>query len=98
MCYSPASYANAGDLQKKAQLFKDRKGTVSRFMKTPYGQHSASDTFLTQTHWPHANIYRDERKVIRLGQEETYKRDRPVSEPVETDKLLKLAGVVPYGL
>lgn len=54
--------------------------------------------FLTQTHWPHANIYRDVRKVIRLGQEETYKRDRPVREPVETEKLLKLAGVIPYGL
>ncbi|KAG8161268.1 hypothetical protein KVR01_009532 [Diaporthe batatas] len=49
------------------------------------------------THWPHANIYRDERKVIRLGQEETYTRDRPIQEPVETDILLKLAGVVPYG-
>ncbi|KAJ0120119.1 uncharacterized protein J7T55_000973 [Diaporthe amygdali] len=76
MCYSPASYASAEDLQMKAQLFKDRKGT---------------------THWPHANIFRNERKVIRLGQEETYKRDRPVQEPVETEKLLKLAGVVSYG-
>lgn len=98
MCYSPASYAGADDLQKKAQFFKDRKGTVSQLLDSPWGQKIASDTFWTQTHWPHAKIYRDERKVTRLGQEETYKRDRPVREPVETDKLLKLAGVVPYGL
>lgn len=34
---------------------------------------------------------------MRLGKEETYERNRPVLEPVETDKLLRLAGVVPYG-
>lgn len=29
MCYTPASYAKPEDLALKAQLFKDRKGTVS---------------------------------------------------------------------
>lgn len=29
MCYTPASYANPDDLALKAELFKDRKGTVS---------------------------------------------------------------------
>lgn len=29
MCYTPASYAKPDDLALKAQLFKDRKGTVS---------------------------------------------------------------------
>lgn len=29
MCYTPASYAKQEDLALKAQLFKDRKGTVS---------------------------------------------------------------------
>lgn len=31
MCYTPASYAKPDDLALKAQLFKERKGTVSRY-------------------------------------------------------------------
>lgn len=50
-----------------------------------------------QTHWPHANIF-TERKYIqeRLGEPETYTRERPVHEPEETETVLKLAGVLPY--
>lgn len=39
MCYTPASYAKPEDLALKAQLFKDRKGTVSRlptYLPTTY--------------------------------------------------------------
>lgn len=31
MCYTPASYAKPDDLALKAQLFKERKGTVSKY-------------------------------------------------------------------
>lgn len=56
-------------------------------------------TFLIQqqTHWPHANIFTERKYTIeRLGQPETYVRDRPFHEPEETEQVLKLAGVVPY--
>lgn len=110
MCYTPASYAKPDDLALKAQLFKDRKGTVS----PPRLPHLISfyrvvvaSSWLTacptrlfslpQTHWPHANIF-TERKYVqeRLGEPETYVRQRPVHEPEETEVVLKLAGVLPY--
>ncbi|KAJ4417477.1 hypothetical protein N0V82_006141 [Gnomoniopsis sp. IMI 355080] len=49
------------------------------------------------THWPHANIF-TERKYVqeRLGELETYAREKPVHEPEETDVVLKLAGVQSY--
>lgn len=50
-----------------------------------------------QTHWPHANIFTERKYTIeRLGQPETYVRDRPFHEPEETEQVLKLAGVLPY--
>ncbi|KAL1653555.1 hypothetical protein SLS61_003701 [Didymella pomorum] len=48
------------------------------------------------THWPHANIFRQEDKHMRLGQPDTYIRERPAFEPEETDLVLKLAGVRSY--
>ncbi|KAH7398788.1 hypothetical protein DE146DRAFT_504849 [Phaeosphaeria sp. MPI-PUGE-AT-0046c] len=48
------------------------------------------------THWPHANIFHHEDKNMRLGQPDTYSRDRPAHEPEESDLVLKLAGVKAY--
>lgn len=48
------------------------------------------------THWPHANIFRQEDKYMRLGQHDEYIRERPAFEPEETDLVLKLAGVKSY--
>ncbi|KAJ9137882.1 Phytanoyl-dioxygenase [Pleurostoma richardsiae] len=48
------------------------------------------------THWPHANIYPNGSQQERLGKPETYIRSRPVHEPVESEQVLKLAGVMPY--
>jgi len=33
---------------------------------------------------------------LRLGEKDPYHRDRPFEEPVLADKLLKLAGAMPY--
>lgn len=48
------------------------------------------------THWPHANIFRQEDKHVRLGQPDKYIRERPAFEPEETDLVLRLAGVKSY--
>ncbi|KAH3950684.1 hypothetical protein HBI56_204600 [Parastagonospora nodorum] len=48
------------------------------------------------THWPHANIFRQEDKHMRLGKPDSYVRDRPAHEPEESDLVLKLAGVKAY--
>lgn len=102
MCYTPASYAKPDDLALKAQLFKDRKGTVSSSPRMlPPVILRTLETLLIhstlKTHWPHANIF-TERKYVqeRLGEPETYVREKPVHEPEETDLVLKLAGVLPY--
>ena len=46
--------------------------------------------------WPHANIFRQEDKHMRLGKPDSYVRDRPAHEPEESDLVLKLAGVKAY--
>lgn len=51
---------------------------------------------MTQTHWPHANIFANGMAQERLGKPETYVRERPVQEPAETEQVLKLAGVLSY--
>ncbi|KAH8897559.1 hypothetical protein GQ53DRAFT_802870 [Thozetella sp. PMI_491] len=48
------------------------------------------------THWPHANIFRNDTEQKRLGKTEDYTRHRPIQEPEESEQVLKLAGVVPY--
>lgn len=51
----------------------------------------------SKTHWPHANIFTERKYVLeRLGEPEAYVREKPVHEPEETDRVLKLAGVLPY--
>jgi hypothetical protein len=99
MCYTPASYATPEDLRKKAELFKSRIGTVSQiffffFKKKILGW--LLTIFESQTHWPHANIFPNNSVQTRLGQPETYTRSQPMESPTESDKLLKLAGVMPY--
>lgn len=98
MCYSPASYATSDSLVLKAKLFRDRKGTVSADLSgvLKAEANDVTDSQISQTHWPHANIFPNERELIRLGKPETYTRTRPIHEPLETEQVLKLAGVVPY--
>ncbi|EXJ79491.1 hypothetical protein A1O1_08755 [Capronia coronata CBS 617.96] len=49
------------------------------------------------THWPHDNLwFRDEWKRPRLGNPDTYNRDTPRQEIEATDKMLKLAAIIPY--
>ncbi|ORY18648.1 hypothetical protein BCR34DRAFT_621431 [Clohesyomyces aquaticus] len=48
------------------------------------------------THWPHANIFLQEDKDVRLGQPDEYSRDRPAYEPEESDVVLRVAGVKAY--
>ncbi|TVY14532.1 putative phytanoyl-CoA dioxygenase [Lachnellula arida] len=74
-CYTPASFAAPDDLDKKAELFDQRKGT---------------------THWPHANIYPNDEKKLRLGKIDVNERNRPFEEPEMNDIVLKLAGRLPY--
>lgn len=51
---------------------------------------------LGTTHWPHANIFHQEDKHLRLGKPDSYSRDSPVEKAEESDLLLKLAGVKAY--
>ncbi|KAK7190497.1 hypothetical protein PSPO01_03472 [Paraphaeosphaeria sporulosa] len=51
---------------------------------------------LGTTHWPHANIFHQEDKHLRLGKPDTYSRDAPFEEAEETELVLKLAGVKAY--
>ncbi|KAF4540680.1 Phytanoyl- dioxygenase [Lasiodiplodia theobromae] len=75
ICYTPASFASAEDLELKSALFKQRCGT---------------------THWPHANIFPNKEKQLRLGKPDTFSRERPYQEPEENELTLKLAGVLQY--
>jgi ectoine hydroxylase-related dioxygenase (phytanoyl-CoA dioxygenase family) len=47
------------------------------------------------THWPHCNIF-TQGKAMRNGKVCPGERDEPLEKPVHSDKLLKLAGVIPY--
>jgi len=48
------------------------------------------------THWPHANIYPNDEKKLRLGKPDVNERDRPFEEPEMNDVVLKLAGRLAY--
>jgi hypothetical protein len=91
ICYTPASFAKEDDVEKKADYFKQRYGTVSTSFTL---QQQRND--ILQTHWPHANIFLHEDKHLRLGQPDVYSRDRPAHEPEESDIVLRLAGVKAY--
>ncbi|PYH78429.1 hypothetical protein BO82DRAFT_435041 [Aspergillus uvarum CBS 121591] len=53
----------------------------------------------TTTHWPHTNLYTHGKATVTVDGEEQVdplERDEPLTKPVRTEQLLKLAGVVPY--
>lgn len=41
-------------------------------------------------------MYTGNAERFRLGEPETYVRERPMEEPIESEQVLKLAGVMPY--
>ncbi|KAM0415970.1 hypothetical protein ACHAPT_013069 [Fusarium lateritium] len=47
------------------------------------------------THWPHCNIWGQGRAMVD-GKLDPLERTEPLEKPVETDQILKLAGVKPY--
>lgn len=53
----------------------------------------------TTTHWPHCNLYTHGGATIKVDGKDVpdpLDRTEPVTKPDPTDKLLKLAGVIPY--
>lgn len=91
ICYTPAAFASEEDLEKKIGYFRQRLGTVSKGLG-----HNDNGANTHQTHWPHANIFHQEDKHLRLGKPDTFSREKPSIEPEENELVLKLAGVVPY--
>ncbi|KAE9989013.1 hypothetical protein EG328_003330 [Venturia inaequalis] len=55
------------------------------------------DEFKGTTHWPHANIFANGEKKLRLGEPDIGERDRPFDEPEQTAKVLELAGKTALG-
>lgn len=53
-------------------------------------------TEISQTHWPHANIFESTDKKFRLGKPDVNERDRPFEEPEHTKRALQLAGSMAY--
>lgn len=47
------------------------------------------------THWPHINVHSHGKAKVD-GEVDPWERDEPLEKPELTEKLLKLAGVVPY--
>lgn len=57
------------------------------------------EKFQTTTHWPHTNLYTHGAATITVDGVETpdpLERSEPINKPVHSERLLKLAGVVPY--
>ncbi|EGV63738.1 hypothetical protein PSN45_004196 [Yamadazyma tenuis] len=55
------------------------------------------ETWSATTHWPHDNIIRrPPHTLLEDGTRDPRDRDEPRVKPILTEKLLKLAGVVPY--
>ncbi|KAH6684049.1 hypothetical protein B0J14DRAFT_612195 [Halenospora varia] len=53
----------------------------------------------TTTHWPHCNLYSHGKATVKVDGVEVIdplERDEPATKLVESEKLLKLAGVIPY--
>lgn len=51
--------------------------------------------FEATTHWPHCNIWGHGKAMVD-GKLDPLERDEPLEKPVETDQILKLAGVKAY--
>ena len=58
------------------------------------------EKFETTTHWPHTNLFTHGKAMVKNahGEEEVdpLERDEPLTKPVRSERLLQLAGVVPY--
>ncbi|KAE9369064.1 hypothetical protein N431DRAFT_510519 [Stipitochalara longipes BDJ] len=66
-------------------------------LATPEGLEKKKEIFERErtTHWPHRNFWRAD-EILRFGKKDPYSRDRPFEEPILSEKLLKLAGAMPY--
>jgi ectoine hydroxylase-related dioxygenase (phytanoyl-CoA dioxygenase family) len=55
------------------------------------------EAYGSTTHWPHEHIvWRENLTFLKDGTRDPRDRDAPLEKPKLTDKLLKLAGMVPY--
>ncbi|KAJ5999994.1 hypothetical protein N7481_000403 [Penicillium waksmanii] len=57
------------------------------------------ENYETTTHWPHTNLFSHGKAKVEVdGQEvvDPLERDEPITKPIKTEKLLKLAGALPY--
>lgn len=57
------------------------------------------ENYETTTHWPHTNLFSHGKAKVEIdGQEvvDPLERNEPITLPIKTDKLLKLAGALPY--
>jgi hypothetical protein len=69
---------------------------------TPENQDLKKEMFekrQTTTHWPHCNLFTHGGATIKVDGKDVpdpLDRSEPVAKLVESEKLLKLAGVIPY--
>jgi hypothetical protein len=57
------------------------------------------EKFQTTTHWPHTNLYTHGAATITVDgveKPDPLERSAPIDKPVHSERLLKLAGGVPY--
>jgi hypothetical protein len=57
------------------------------------------EKFQTTTHWPHTNLYTHGAAIITVHgveRRDPLERSEPVNKPVQSERLLKLAGIMPY--
>lgn len=57
------------------------------------------EKYRTTTHWPHCNLYTHGEATIKVNGVEVpdpLERSEPLTKPINSDKVLKLAGVLPY--
>ncbi|KAL4797899.1 hypothetical protein BDV19DRAFT_397499 [Aspergillus venezuelensis] len=54
------------------------------------------DQRMGTTHWPHDNLFPQDKVPPRLGKEDIGARDRPFEDPIETEQVKRLAGKLAY--
>jgi hypothetical protein len=57
------------------------------------------EKYCTTTHWPHCNLYTHGEAAMAVGwveEPDPLERKEPITKPILTEKLLRLAGVIPY--
>ncbi|KAL4874496.1 hypothetical protein BJY04DRAFT_225907 [Aspergillus karnatakaensis] len=111
-CYEIKIEAEPGDLilwdsrtiHHVAPIESDTIRTVAYICYAPAALASADELkykaelferFEGTTHWPHCNIH-GQGKAFIDGQLDPLERNEPLERPERTDKILKLAGVIPY--